>query len=237
MKGEQPKESMKVAGQYAQGPIRQTEDGNQFVEMELPNGEVAPVFGDWESYGNPDQEGRIEELDYRIYPLGDGTYALDAGEMESEMMRQEGKDFGRQAQGGPGASPMEDFLEKVMQRKSSLGAQPLNHYIQEEDIEFGLEAPLDNQGGYWWFIPRSVVLKKTAKGKHYYVLKVIDSTNNLNTLRVWGASTFYFEDGERVEKLREIFENKPYCVTNLKYDPTWGFSIHGAFKCLKLLDG
>lgn len=121
--GDQSKESIKIAGQYAVTPIQQTEDGNQFVEMELPDGEVAPVFGDWESYGNPDQEGRIEDLDYRIYPLGDGTYALDAGEMESEMLREEGRGVAREAQGGPGASPMEDLLEKLTQRKG-MGQMP-----------------------------------------------------------------------------------------------------------------
>jgi len=121
--GDQPKESIKIAGQYAVTPIQQTEDGNQFVEMELPDGEVAPVFGDWESYGNPDQEGRIEDLDYRIYPLGDGTYALDAGEMESEMLREEGRGVAREAQGGPGASPMEDLLEKLTQSKG-MGQMP-----------------------------------------------------------------------------------------------------------------
>ena len=91
--------------------------------MELPDGEVATVFGDWESYGNPDREGRIEDMDYRIYPLGDGTYALDTGEMESEMMRQEGRDFGAQAQGGQGASRMEDLLEMLNQRKG-MGQMP-----------------------------------------------------------------------------------------------------------------
>jgi len=108
---------MKVSGQYALTPIQQTEGGDQFVEMELPNGKTATVFGDWESYGNPDQEGRIEDMDYRIYPLGDGTYALDAGEMESEMMRNEGREFASQAQGGQGASKMEDLLEMLTQRK------------------------------------------------------------------------------------------------------------------------
>lgn len=123
MKGDQPKESIKIAGQYAVTPIQQTQDGNQFVEMELPNGEVAPVFGDWETYGNPNKQGLIEDLDYRIYPLGDGTYALDAGEMESEMVREEGREVAREAQGGPGASPMEDLLEKLMQRKG-MGQMP-----------------------------------------------------------------------------------------------------------------
>jgi hypothetical protein len=123
MKGEQPKQSMRVAGQFAQGPIQQTEDGNQFVEMELPDGQVAPVFGDWETYGNPSRDGVIEDMDYRIVPLGDGTYSLDAGEMESEMTRTEGRQMASQAQGGPGASKMEDLLEMLMQKKG-MGQSP-----------------------------------------------------------------------------------------------------------------
>ena len=91
--------------------------------MELPNGECAPVVGDWESYGNTDREVNIEDLDYRSYPLADGTYALDSGEMESEMVRQEGRDFARDTQGGPGASQMEDLLEKLRQRKG-MGQMP-----------------------------------------------------------------------------------------------------------------
>jgi hypothetical protein len=123
MKGDQPKESIKIAGQYAVGPIQQTQDGNQFVEMELPNGDIATVFGDWETYGNPNKEGLIEDLDYRIYPLGDGTFALDADEMESEMLRDEARGFAQQAQGGQGASQMEDLLEMLTQRKG-MGQAP-----------------------------------------------------------------------------------------------------------------
>lgn len=123
MKGEQPKESIKIAGQSAVTPIQQTEDGNQFVEMELPNGDVAQVFGDWETYGNPNQQGLIADEDYRIYPLGDGTYALDSDEMESQMLRSEGKEFASRAQGGQGASRMEDLLEMLSQAKG-MGQMP-----------------------------------------------------------------------------------------------------------------
>lgn len=109
--------SMEVAGAKAQGPIQTSEEGEQYVSMELPNGEIATVFGDWESYGNPSRERVIEDMNYRIVPLGDGTYSLDVGEMESKMVRDEVGEFGEQATGGPGASRMEDLMEKLSDHK------------------------------------------------------------------------------------------------------------------------
>lgn len=108
--------SIKIPGQYAYEPIARTESGEQYVTMELPDGTMATVFGDWETYGNPSQEGYIEDIDYRIIPRGDGSYELDAGEMESEMLRDESREFARGVQGGPGASPIQDLLEKLSDR-------------------------------------------------------------------------------------------------------------------------
>jgi len=103
--------TIKIAGQYAVDSIKTTPEGNQYVSMELPDGKVVPVFGDWETYGNPDREGRIEDLDFRIYPLGDGTYALDAAEAEADMLRAESREVSRQA--GPN---VEDLLQELNQR-------------------------------------------------------------------------------------------------------------------------
>lgn len=103
--------TIKIAGQYAVDSIKTTPEGNQYVSMELPDGKVVPVFGDWETYGNPDQEGRIEDLDFRIYPLGDGTYALDAAEAEADMLRYEARGVAREA--GPN---VEDLLQELNQR-------------------------------------------------------------------------------------------------------------------------
>jgi|DEB0MinimDraft_6_1074348.scaffolds.fasta_scaffold13699_2 hypothetical protein len=114
VKGNGP--SIKIPGQYAYEPIATTESGEQYVTMELPDGTMATVFGDWETYGNPSQEGYIEDIDYRIIPRGDGSYELDAGEMESEMLRDESREFSRDIQGGPGASPIQDLLEKLSDR-------------------------------------------------------------------------------------------------------------------------
>lgn len=109
--------SVKIAGQYATTPIQQDEDGRQFVYMEFGNGDEVQVFGDWETYGNPTQDGLIEDLDYRILPHEDGYYTLDAGEMESEMQRDDSRKVAREAQGGPGASRIEDLMEKLSDYK------------------------------------------------------------------------------------------------------------------------
>jgi len=116
--------SIKIAGQYAVGSIKTIPDsGQQYVSMELPDGKVVPVFGDWESYGNPNREGLIEDMDYRIFPLGDGTYSLDTGEMESEMSRDDSRKVAMEAQGGQGASRMEDLMEKLSDYKG-MGMTP-----------------------------------------------------------------------------------------------------------------
>lgn len=103
--------TIKIAGQYAYEPIATTESGEQYVTMELPDGTMATVFGDWETYGNPSQEGYIEDLDYIIYPLGDGTYALDVAEAETEMLREESREVSRQA-----GTEVEDLLQELNQR-------------------------------------------------------------------------------------------------------------------------
>jgi len=115
--------SIKIAGQYAIEPVRTTPEGKQYVSMEMPDGEIATVFGDWETYGNPNRDGLIEDLDYRIFPLGDGTYSLDAGEMESEMMRDDSRKVANEAQGGQGASRTEDLMEKLSDYKG-MGQSP-----------------------------------------------------------------------------------------------------------------
>ena len=112
--------TIKIAGQYAVDSIKTTPEGNQYVSMELPDGKVVPVFGDWETYGNPDKERRIEDLDYVIYPLGDGTYALDAAEAEAEMLRDEAKGVAREA--GPN---VEDLMQELNQRSGMRGMRPV----------------------------------------------------------------------------------------------------------------
>lgn len=115
--------TIRIAGQYAVDSIKTNPEGNQYVSMELGDGKVVPVFGDWETYGNPNKQGLIEDLDYVIYPLGDGTYALDVAEAEADMLRSEATEFARDTQAGPGASRMQDFLEKLSDRPG-MGIDP-----------------------------------------------------------------------------------------------------------------
>tara|TARA_R100000278_G_scaffold8526_2_gene10503 strand:- start:1132 stop:1560 length:429 start_codon:yes stop_codon:yes gene_type:complete len=113
-----------VAGQNARSPINVMPDGKQYVEMELPNEQVVPVFGDWETYGDPTMDENrnriIADNDFIIYSLGDGTYALDAQAMEDKMVNPEQYDRGdREAmmaaglKGGPGESRMGDLMEML----------------------------------------------------------------------------------------------------------------------------
>ena len=74
-----------------------------------------------------------------------------------------------------------------------------------------------------WFIPRKVVPKKTKTGKDYWILEVIDDTNTLTKIRVWG-----------VQPYDKIHVNKPYIAT-LEHNDKWGFSTRSLRRNFKLL--
>jgi len=125
---------------------------------------------------------------------------------------------------------------EVLTRIEDINAFPLGRYpTNEEEAEYFEESGVPKN---WWFIPREIVQKTTAKGKLYYVMKVIDSTNKLSTVRVWGASGKYFdyETKRHREYNKEIYVNKIYS-SPVSYSSSWGFSIHGAASKLKLMDG
>ncbi|MGI9555423.1 MAG: hypothetical protein ACR2M9_01065, partial [Cyanophyceae cyanobacterium] len=74
-----------------------------------------------------------------------------------------------------------------------------------------------------WFIPRKVVPKKTKTGKDYWILEVIDDTNTLTKIRVWG-----------VQPYDKIFVNKPY-MAKLEHNEKWGFSTRSLRRNFKVL--
>ena len=74
-----------------------------------------------------------------------------------------------------------------------------------------------------WFIPRNVIPKKTKNGKTYWILEVIDDTNNLTRIRCWGV-----RDYDRV------FVNKPY-MAKLEHNEKWGFSTRSLHRSFKIL--
>ena len=75
-----------------------------------------------------------------------------------------------------------------------------------------------------WFIPREVLLKKTRNGKDFYVVRVIDSNSETNSIKCWG-----------VDPNKDMIHiNRPY-MARLNWDPQWGFSTRSVRKMFKLL--
>jgi DNA polymerase III alpha subunit len=128
--------------------------------------------------------------------------------------------------------PEGDFTEEeIIQFKTDLtGVFPLNLVISQATIERLSEkgvppiSEFDPALLLCWFIPRKVVVKKTKKGKTYWIVETIDSNNQLTKIRCWGI---------RPEK-DKIYLNRPY-MAKLKYDEQWGFSTYAIGKSFKLL--
>jgi len=128
--------------------------------------------------------------------------------------------------------PEGDFTEEeIIQFKTDLtGVFPLNLVINQATIERLSEkgvppiSEFDSALELCWFIPRKVVVRKTKKGKTYWIVETIDSNNQLTKIRCWGI---------KPEKDR-IYLNRPY-MAKLKYDEQWGFSTYAIGKSFRLL--
>jgi hypothetical protein len=127
-----------IAGQEAVSPIQEAPDGTQFIEMRLPDDKIAVVFGDWETYGDPvmdeNRQRIVADNDYAIYPLGDGTYALDGDAMEDMMANPEQYDRGERERemaaglkGGPGESRMADLMEMLNSMRGPGGSPAVSN--------------------------------------------------------------------------------------------------------------
>ena len=102
------------------------------------------------------------------------------------------------------------ITERVRDKLNQLYVPPISEY--------------DPELGVTWFIPRECKLKKSKNGKNFYVVKVIDDNNEMNTIRCWG-----------VDPDKDVVHiNRPY-MAKLKYDPNWGFSTFSVRKMFKLL--
>lgn len=87
---------------------------HQFVIFSGPEGEEVQVYGDWETYGSPNQEGMISDEDYPISRGEDGEYVLNSQEFEAGMTAGDSEAaMAGQAQGGPGASKTQDLMEML----------------------------------------------------------------------------------------------------------------------------
>ena len=82
----------------------------------------------------------------------------------------------------------------------------------------------DAELGVCWFIPREVIQKKTRNGKDFYLVKVVDSNSEENTIKCWG-----------VDPMKDkVYANRPY-MARLNWDPQWGFSTRSVRKMFKML--
>lgn len=75
-----------------------------------------------------------------------------------------------------------------------------------------------------WFIPRKVVPRKTKTGKDYWVLEVIDDSNNSTTIRCWAVRP----------NIDMIHINRPY-MARLDHNAQWGFSTRSIRHNFRLL--
>jgi DNA polymerase-3 subunit alpha len=118
-------------------------------------------------------------------------------------------------------SPEGDFNdeEKINNLVSLTGIFPMNLVLDsavKQRLAYYKVPPIgswDNDLGVAWFIPREVIPKKTQNGKTYWILKVIDDTSTVTSIKCWGVNP------ER----DEVYLNHPY-MSKLDYDEQWGFS-------------
>lgn len=128
--------------------------------------------------------------------------------------------------------PEGDFSveERISNLVSLTGVFPLDLVLNEKllgQLNHFQVPPLgewDNDLGVAWFIPREVITKKTKNGKTYWIVKVIDSTSTITSIKCWGVKP------ER----DHIYINRPY-MSKLDYDEQWGFSTRSIKYNFKML--
>ena len=82
----------------------------------------------------------------------------------------------------------------------------------------------DPELGAAWFIPREVIVKKTRKGKDFYIVRAIDDTSKATVIKVWGVDP----------RTDVIHTNRPY-MARLDYSEQWGFSTRSVRYGWKLI--
>ena len=83
----------------------------------------------------------------------------------------------------------------------------------------------DNDLSVAWFVPREVIEKKTKNGKPYWIVKTIDNTSTMNSIKCWGVN----------REKDKISVNRPY-VGRLDYSEEWGFSTRSIKHNFRLLN-
>ena len=128
-------------------------------------------------------------------------------------------------------SPEEDFTkeEKIEFVSDLTGMFPFD-LVMTKEIKDAIHRNCVPALGNWdmslgvaWFIPRQVIPKKTKNGKPYWILKVLDDTSTMTTIRCWG-----------IKEYDQIHLNRPYAA-KLDYNKDWGFSTRSIRHTFKLL--
>jgi len=128
-------------------------------------------------------------------------------------------------------APEGDFTdeEKIEYFSSLTGIFPIDMVVDKE-VQSKLNdycvPPIgewDNDLGVAWFIPREVIKKKTKNGKSYWIVRVIDTTSAITSIKCWG-----------VKEKDTIHLNRPY-MGKLDYNDQWGFSTRSMYYNFRLL--
>ena len=121
--------------------------------------------------------------------------------------------------------------EKIENISSLTGIFPISLVMTRdvrERLEHYMVPPLGARdpelGNVVWFIPREIIPKKTKTGRTYWILRVIDSTSTVTSIRCWGVK----------EGKDKLHVNRPY-MAKLDYDPAWGFSTKSIKHNFRLL--
>jgi len=128
--------------------------------------------------------------------------------------------------------PEGDFtVEEVIQYQVDLtGTFPFDLVLDEavlDKLETHQIPPLgdfDPDLGVAWFIPREIIEKKTKNGKDYWIVKVIDSTSSVASIKCWGVK----------KGVDNLFINRPY-MAKLEYSEQWGFSTRSLRRNFRVL--
>ena len=121
--------------------------------------------------------------------------------------------------------PEGDFSneEKIEYLASLTGAFPIN-MVMSDEIRTKLQemfvpsiSEFDPELQVCWGIVREVIKKKTKNGKDYYIVRMLDDSSQLISVKCWGVRP-------AVDKLHI---NRPYMIAP-KYDEDWGFSTVGS---------
>jgi len=120
--------------------------------------------------------------------------------------------------------------EKIQYLDSLTGIYPVHMVVDQgllsrfENMKVPPLGEFDKALKIAWFIPKEVISKKTKNGKVYWLVKVTDSSNKINSIKCWGVNP----DKDKVEL------NRPY-FGKLEYSEKWGFSTRSLYHNFKLL--